>query len=66
MIYCYANPTAVSEGDLEKIISENQAILWISQLLCSEHTDVLYLLRAVETEVTRMMIVAARKGRASF
>jgi F420-non-reducing hydrogenase iron-sulfur subunit len=66
VIYCCANSTAVSEGDLEKIIPENQAVLRISRLPCSGRTDVLYLLRTIETGATLTMIVGCPEGQCQF
>ena len=66
VIYCCANSTAVSEGDLEKIIPEDQAVLRISRLPCSGRTDVLYLLRTIETGATLTMIVGCPVGQCQF
>jgi coenzyme F420-reducing hydrogenase delta subunit len=66
VIYCCANSSVVSEEDIEKIIPENQAEIRISRLPCSGRTDALYLLRAVETGATLVMIVGCLKGQCQF
>ena len=66
VIYCCANSSAASEEDVEKIISEDQAEIRISRLPCSGRTDVLYLLRAIETGATLAMIVGCLKGQCQF
>ena len=66
VVYCCANSLAVSEGDLEKIIPEDQAVLRISRLPCSGRTDVLYLLRTIETGATLTMIVGCPEGQCQF
>ena len=66
VIYCCANSSAVSEEDVEKIIPEDQAEIRISRLPCSGRTDVLYLLRAIETGATLAMIVGCPEGQCQF
>lgn len=66
VVYCCANSSAVSEGDLEKIIPEDQARLRISRLPCSGRTDVLYLLRTIETGATLTLIVGCPEGQCQF
>ena len=66
VIYCCANSSAASEEDVEKIISEDQAEIRISRLPCSGRTDVLYLLRAIETGATLAMIVGCPEGQCQF
>ena len=66
VIYCCANSSAVSEEDFEKIIPDDQAEIRISRLPCSGRTDVLYLLRAIETGATLVMIVGCLKGQCQF
>ncbi len=66
VIYCCANSTAVSEGRLEEIIPEDQAVLRISRLPCSGRTDVLYLLRTIETGAALTLIVGCPEGQCQF
>ena len=66
VIYCCANSSAASEEDVEKIIPEDQAEIRISRLPCSGRTDVLYLLRAIETGATLAMIVGCPEGQCQF
>ena len=66
VIYCCANSSAASEEDVEKIISEDQAEIRISRLPCSGRTDVLYLLRTIETGATLTMIVGCPVGQCQF
>jgi coenzyme F420-reducing hydrogenase delta subunit len=66
VIYCCANSSAVSEEDAEKIITEDQAVLRISRLPCSGRTDVLNLLRTMETGVTMTLIVGCPEGQCQF
>ncbi|MEI6258924.1 MAG: hydrogenase iron-sulfur subunit [Deltaproteobacteria bacterium] len=66
VIYCCANSSAVSEEDAEKIITEDQAVLRISRLPCSGRTDVLNLLRTMETGVTLTLIVGCPEGQCQF
>ena len=66
VIYCCANSSAASEEDVEKIISEDQAEIRISRLPCSGRTDVLYLLRAIETGATLVLIVGCLEGQCQF
>ena len=66
VIYCCANSSAASEEDVEKIIPEDQAEIRISRLPCSGRTDVLYLLRAIETGASLVMIVGCLKGQCQF
>jgi F420-non-reducing hydrogenase iron-sulfur subunit len=66
VIYCCANSSAVCQEDVEKIIPEDQAEIRISQLPCTGRTDVLYLLRAIETGATLVMIVGCLEGQCQF
>jgi coenzyme F420-reducing hydrogenase delta subunit len=66
VIYCCANALAVCEEDIEKIIPEEQAGIRITRLPCSGRTDVLYLLRAIETGTTLAMIVGCLEGQCQF
>lgn len=66
VIYCCANSSAISEEDVEKIIPEDLAVLRISRLPCSGRTDVGYLLRAIETGSTLVMVVGCPEGQCQF
>lgn len=66
VIYCCANFSVVSEEDAENIIPEDRAVLRISRLPCSGRTDVLYLLRTIETGATMTMIVGCPEGQCQF
>ena len=66
VIYCCANSSAISEEDVEKIIPEDQAEIRISRLPCSGRTDVLYLLRAIETGATLAMVMGCSEGKCQF
>ena len=66
VVYCCANSLVITEEDIEKIIPEDQAKIRISRLPCSGRTDVLYLLRAVETGATLVLIVGCLEGTCQF
>ena len=66
VIYCCTNSILNPEEGMEKVISEYPAEIQISRLPCSGHTDVLYLLRAIERGATMAMIVGCPEGQCQF
>lgn len=66
VIYCCANSTVVPEEDVEQLIPEDQATFKISRLPCSGRTDVLYILRAIESGATMAMVVGCPEGQCQF
>jgi F420-non-reducing hydrogenase iron-sulfur subunit len=65
-IFCCTNSLVLVEEDAGKIIPEDQAHLRISRLPCSGRTDVLYLLKSIETGATMTMVVGCPEGQCQF
>ena len=65
-IFCCTNSSVLVEEDAGKIIPEDQAQLRISRLPCSGRTDVLHLLKSIETGASMTMIVGCSEGQCQF
>jgi F420-non-reducing hydrogenase iron-sulfur subunit len=65
-IFCCTNSSVLFEEDAGRIIPEDQAHLRISRLPCSGRTDVLYLLKSIETGAAMTMVVGCPEGQCQF
>jgi F420-non-reducing hydrogenase iron-sulfur subunit len=65
-IFCCTNSSVLLEEDAGKIIPEEQAQLRISRLPCSGRTDVLNLLKSIESGAAMAMIVGCPEGHCQF
>jgi coenzyme F420-reducing hydrogenase delta subunit len=65
-IFCCTNSSVLVEEDAGRIISEDQAQLRISRLPCSGRTDVLNLLKSIETGATMTMVVGCPEDQCQF
>jgi F420-non-reducing hydrogenase iron-sulfur subunit len=65
-IFCCTNSLVLVEEDAGKIIPEDQAHLRIARLPCSGRTDVLYLLKSIETGAAMTMVVGCPEGQCQF
>lgn len=65
-IFCCTNSLVLVEEDAGKIIPEDQAHLRISRLPCSGRSDVLYLLKSIETGAAMTMVIGCPEGQCQF
>lgn len=65
-IFCCTNSSVLFEEDAGNIISEDQAHLRISRLPCSGRTDVLNLLKSIESGAAMTMVVGCPKDQCQF
>ncbi|MFH0725813.1 MAG: hydrogenase iron-sulfur subunit [Pseudomonadota bacterium] len=65
-IFCCTNSSVLLEEDAGTIIPEDQAYLRISRLPCSGRTDVLNLLKSIETGATMAMVVGCPEDHCQF
>lgn len=66
VVYCCANSTQVPEDCVEKFVSEAKADIQMVRLPCSGRSDVLYIVRAIESGADMAMIVGCPEGRCQY
>jgi len=66
VIYCCNNSTAAPQEQAEKMEAEAQAQVKIARLPCTGRTDVLYMVKAIESGADMVMVVGCPEGECQF
>lgn len=66
VIYCCANSTGFPEDEVEKCVSNGEAVIQMVRLPCSGRTDVLYIVQAIERGADMALIVGCPEGECRY